>query len=59
MGVLESGRLADIIVLKRDPLADIRVLQGGGELAWVIKDGKVVRLGAGAQESGPLAFNMT
>ena len=44
MGVLESGRLADIIVLKRDPLADVRVLAGGRELSWIIKDGLVVPL---------------
>ena len=29
VGVLEERRLADIIILKRDPRADIRVLQGG------------------------------
>jgi hypothetical protein len=34
-----------VIVLKRDPLVDIRVLQGGRELAWVVKDGRVVDLG--------------
>ncbi len=33
VGVLEAEKLADIIILKRDPLADIRVLQGGHELA--------------------------
>lgn len=45
VGVLEAGRLADIIMLNRDPLADIRVLQGGRHLTRVIKDGKVVDLG--------------
>jgi imidazolonepropionase-like amidohydrolase len=44
VGEIEPGRLADIIVLDRDPLADITVLQGGKHLAWVIKDGKVVDL---------------
>jgi imidazolonepropionase-like amidohydrolase len=46
VGVLEAGRLADIIILNRDPLADIRVLQGRQHLTRVIKDGKVVDLGA-------------
>ena len=59
VGVLEAGKLADIIILKRDPLADIRVLQGGHELAWVIKDGKVVSLGDHARQPRPIAFNVT
>jgi len=44
VGVLEAGRLADLIILKRDPLADIRVLQGGQHLAMIIKDGRIVAL---------------
>jgi imidazolonepropionase-like amidohydrolase len=44
VGVLEAGRLADVLVLTRDPLADIRVLQRGEHLAAVIKDGKLVDL---------------
>jgi imidazolonepropionase-like amidohydrolase len=56
VGVLEAGRLADIIILKRDPLADIRVLQGGQHLARVIKDGKLVSLGDPALEGRPIVF---
>ena len=37
-------QLADIIVLRKDPLADITVLQGGKHLSWVIKDGRIVDL---------------
>jgi imidazolonepropionase-like amidohydrolase len=44
LGALEPGKLADVIVLDRDPLADITVLQGGKHLTWVIKDGKIVDL---------------
>jgi imidazolonepropionase-like amidohydrolase len=44
LGVVEAGRLADLIILKRDPLADIRVLQGGQHLAMIIKDGNMVAL---------------
>ena len=44
LGVLHSGWLADVIILKADPVADIRVLQGGRNLSTVIKDGKVVNL---------------
>ena len=52
VGVLEAGRLADIILLNSDPLADIRVLQGGQHLAMVIKDGRVVDLN-GAEDPEP------
>ena len=50
VGVLEAGRLADIILLNSDPLADIRVLQGGQHLAMVIKDGRLVALDAQEEE---------
>jgi imidazolonepropionase-like amidohydrolase len=42
--VLQAGKLADLILLTADPLADIRVLQGGRHLAMVIKDGRRVPL---------------
>jgi imidazolonepropionase-like amidohydrolase len=43
-------------VLKRDPVADIRALAGGRELACVIKDGTVVKLDDRSREPGPLAL---
>jgi imidazolonepropionase-like amidohydrolase len=46
VGEVAPGMLADIIVLYKDPLADITVLQGGKHLSWVIKDGKIVDLEA-------------
>src|SRR5580658_6156662 len=46
VGEVEAGRLADIIVLDSDPLADITVLQGGKHLTHIIKDGKIVDLAA-------------
>ncbi|HUB97343.1 MAG TPA: amidohydrolase family protein [Stellaceae bacterium] len=45
VGELAPGKLADVIVLKRDPVADITVLQGGRHLAYVIKDGRRIDLG--------------
>ena len=57
LGVLEAGRLADVLILTKDPLADIRVLHGGQHVAAVIKGGKVVdlqRLGADT----PLALSV-
>jgi imidazolonepropionase-like amidohydrolase len=56
VGLLESGKLADIIVMKRDPLADARALAGGHELACVIKDGRIVDHSDSTRESNPLAF---
>ncbi len=44
VGELAPGKFADLIVLNADPLADIRVLQGGKHLSWVIKDGRIVDL---------------
>ena len=52
VGELKQGKLADVIVLDRDPVADITVLQGGRHLAHVIKDGRPVDLG----KEAPLKF---
>ena len=42
IGTLEEGKLADILVVDGDPLADIAVLQDRQRLAVVMKDGAVV-----------------
>jgi imidazolonepropionase-like amidohydrolase len=44
VGQILPGQLADIIILNKDPIADITVLQGGKNLTWVIKDGKIIDL---------------
>jgi imidazolonepropionase-like amidohydrolase len=56
LGTLQSGKLADLIILNSDPLADIRVLQGGQHLTAVIKDGKIVPLNGHGAEKEMLAF---
>jgi imidazolonepropionase-like amidohydrolase len=56
LGTIAPGMLADIIVLKSDPLADIRVLQGGQHLAAVIKDGTIVPLNGHEAEEDMLIF---
>jgi imidazolonepropionase-like amidohydrolase len=56
LGTLQPGKLADVIILKSDPLADIRVLRGGQHLATVIKDGKIVPLNGHGVEAEMLAF---
>jgi imidazolonepropionase-like amidohydrolase len=45
-----------VLILTRDPLADVRVLQGGRHVAAVIKDGRRVSLPPSGDE-GPLALS--
>ncbi len=49
-GEVKEGKLADIIMLDADPVADIRVLQGGRRVTTVIKDGLLVDLGDGEED---------
>ncbi|WP_298727594.1 amidohydrolase family protein [uncultured Ferrovibrio sp.] len=42
VGEIAPGKLADIIIWDKDPLADIRVLQKPELLSAVIKDGRVI-----------------
>jgi imidazolonepropionase-like amidohydrolase len=42
IGTVEAGKLADLLVVDGDPLADIAVLQERSKLAMVMKDGKVM-----------------
>ncbi len=56
VGVVEAGKLADLILVTADPLADIRVLQGGHHLAAVIKDGRRVELTSETAEPEPLVL---
>jgi len=43
LGTLAPGKLADLLVVEGDPLADIRVLADGARLALVVKGGSAVR----------------
>ncbi len=43
VGTVETGKLADIIVVKTDPLANIRSLENVDNIGLVMKDGKVVK----------------
>ena len=43
IGTLESGKLADVIVVAGDPLADITILQRLDCITHVLKDGRVVK----------------
>lgn len=41
VGTLESGKLADLIVVKQNPLADITVLEDVTNIGLVMKDGRL------------------
>jgi imidazolonepropionase-like amidohydrolase len=43
VGTLEFGRLADVIVVNGDPLSDIGVMANWSNIAYVIRNGAVVR----------------
>ncbi len=43
VGTLEAGKLADVIVTRRDPLADIRSLADAANITLVMKGGEVVK----------------
>ena len=44
LGTLEPGKLADLILVDGDPLADISVLTGPDRIAMVMKDGVVEKI---------------
>jgi imidazolonepropionase-like amidohydrolase len=56
LGVIEAGKLADLLILDADPLEDIRVLQGGKHLSSVIKDGRRVDLSVQPEDEAVLAL---
>lgn len=41
LGTVEKGKLADVVVVAGDPLADVSVLQKPDQIALVIKDGAI------------------
>jgi imidazolonepropionase-like amidohydrolase len=43
VGTLEKGKLADIVVVKKDPLDDIASLSDKENILMVIKDGKIYK----------------
>ncbi len=44
LGTLEHGRIADVLIVDGDPLADVRVLQQKDKIVEVIKAGKRIDL---------------
>jgi imidazolonepropionase-like amidohydrolase len=41
LGTVASGKLADLVVVNGDPLADVTVLRDASRIALVVKDGKI------------------
>ena len=42
LGTVEEGKLADLLVVKKDPIADIEILLDKENIRYVIKEGKFV-----------------
>ena len=53
IGTIEEGKLADILVVDGDPLADIAVLQDRRRLTVIMKDGAVIDTGTPIPEPAP------
>ena len=43
VGSIQAGKLADVIIVKTNPVQDIRSLENNDNIALVMKDGKVVK----------------
>jgi imidazolonepropionase-like amidohydrolase len=43
LGTVTAGKLADLLVVDGDPVADISVLRDGGRLVAIMKDGRFVK----------------
>jgi imidazolonepropionase-like amidohydrolase len=41
LGTIEVGKAADLLLVDRDPVADITAL---GEVSWVMREGRVIPL---------------
>ena len=41
LGTLEAGKIADMVIVKGDPLEQISVLQDADAITAVIKDGQI------------------
>ena len=42
IGTLEKGKLADLLIVKKDPLADLRTLADRHNIEYVMQGGKFV-----------------
>jgi imidazolonepropionase-like amidohydrolase len=56
VGTLEKGRLADIIAMPGDPIADITVTE---RVSFVMKEGKIIRNGPPSMQAAAESTNIT
>ena len=42
IGSIEIGKLADIIISKKNPIEDITILENPKNFSYIIKDGKII-----------------
>lgn len=59
LGTVQTGKLADILILDADPIADMGVLQGGRHLDMIIKDGRPLDLDGRFAKEGQVALQPT
>ncbi|MGH2611412.1 MAG: metal-dependent hydrolase family protein, partial [Tepidiformaceae bacterium] len=52
-GTIEAGKRADILAVKGDPLADVRVLEAKESFALIMKDGQAFKNELGVRELAP------
>ncbi|MEV0598454.1 amidohydrolase family protein [Streptomyces sp. NPDC050315] len=55
LGTLETGKIADLVVVDGDPLAELSVLQDSSRIHLVVKDGRAVVDRAGLSPTAPRA----
>jgi imidazolonepropionase-like amidohydrolase len=53
IGTLEAGKLADIVIVAGDPLADINNMTDRARIAWVFTGGRAVRTPDGPTDGEP------
>ena len=56
VGTLEKGKLADIIAMPGDPIADITVTE---RVSFVMKEGKIIRNGPPSMQTAAESTNIT
>jgi hypothetical protein len=54
VGVIATGKLADIVICNSDPVADIIVLQRPSQISTIIKGGRIIDSGTGGFRQLPV-----
>jgi imidazolonepropionase-like amidohydrolase len=50
IGSVEEGKLADLLIVDPDPLADISVLREKNNIKLVMKNGEIIRMTPGVTD---------